>query len=37
MINNNNNNNNVIPQNSFTSGEQFDMSQVKMNLKILQK
>lgn len=37
MINNNNNNNNVIPQGSFTSGEQFAISQVKMKFENITK
>lgn len=34
---NNNNNNNVILQGSFTSGEQFDMSQIKMKFENIKK
>lgn len=37
MINNNKNNNNVIPQASFTSGEQFSISQVKMKFEKITK
>lgn len=37
MINNNNNTSNVIPLGSFTSGEQFALSQVEMKFEYIRK